>query len=404
MTRITRKLNITVRGAAIAAVLVIFPLALPGLCADMIQIAEDRIPEFSDDLKYADLVGALEQSIAYYERLPGSREFDFGGESYSARRLAEGLRRFKNLVEKEPSADRLNAILRENSSIYQFAEQDDPVRVLFTGYYEPVLDGSRKKTEEFKYPVYSRPGDLVKVDLSKFGVKCSEEIIIGRYTDQGLVPYYDRRTIEKENVLESRAEAIAWTDDPINLFFMHIQGSGKIKMRDGDILRAHYDITNGRPYRSIGKYLIDRGKIGRQEMSMQAIADYIRRNPSEMEEIFFYNPRYVFFEVSDHGPTGSTGAELTPGRSAALDRRVTPPGALLFVSGKKPIWGESGDIENWESFSRFMCSQDSGAAIRGEKRADIFWGAGDYAETTAGHMKHRGYIYFIVVEPDSESF
>ncbi|MCF8110922.1 MAG: MltA domain-containing protein [Desulfobacteraceae bacterium] len=389
---------------AIAVVLVIFFFARPVPCAEMIKVSEEQIPVFSDDLKYADLVSALEQSIAYYERVPGNRKFAFGRDAYNARELAAGLRRFKNFVENKPSEDQLGAFLRENARIYQFAEQGIPVRVLLTGYYEPVLDGSRKKTDEFKYPVYCRPRDLVKIDLSEFGITCSEKFIIGRYTGKGLVQYYDRRTIETEKVLESRADTIAWTDDPINLFFLHVQGSGMIKMRDGDVLRVHYSITNGRPYRSIGEYLIDEGKISRQEMSMQAIARYIKKNPSEMEDIFFYNPRYVFFKVSNHGPTGSTGAELTPGRSAALDRKVTPPGALLFVSGRKPACAESVDIKTWEPFSRFMCSQDAGAAIQGQKRADIFWGAGDYAEAAAGHMKHRGYLYFIVVEPDSESF
>ncbi|MFW6010999.1 MAG: murein transglycosylase A [Desulfosalsimonas sp.] len=396
--------SVPAAAAAVMAMLVIFSFVRPAPCAEMIKVPGERIPLFSDDLKYADLVSALGQSMAYYERLPGGRKFDLGRDSYSARELAAGLRRFKELVEKKPSADQLNAFLRENARIYQFAQQNISVRVLLTGYYEPVLDGSRKKTDKFKYPIYSRPEDLVKVDLSEFGIKCSEKYIIGRYTGQGVVPYYDRRTIETENVLESRAEPIAWTDDPINLFFLHVQGSGMIKMRNGDILRVHYSITNGQPYRSIGKYLIDQGKISRQEMSMQAIARYIRQNPSEMEDVFFYNPRYVFFEVSNHGPTGTTGAKLTPGRSVALDQRVAPPGALLFVSGKKPVCDDSGDIKRWEPFSRFMCSQDSGTAIRGEKRADIFWGAGDYAETAAGHMKHPGYVYFIVVEPDPEPF
>lgn len=135
-------------------------------------------------------------------------------------------------------------------------------------------------------------------------------------------------------------------------------------------------------------------------MSMQAIRDYIRENPLEMHEIFFYNPRYVFFKVSEGGPLGSLGVELTPGRSLALDQKITPSGALLFASAKKPVTDDSGGVDHWEPFSRFMCSQDTGNAIRGAKRADIFWGSGDYAEIAAGYMKHRGRLYFLVIEQD----
>ncbi|MFW6297263.1 MAG: murein transglycosylase A [Desulfosalsimonas sp.] len=392
--------------AAILAAVVLWSLlpARPAFSARMLQVPAESLPGFSDDIDCADLVRALGQSIAYYEKLPGDRRFDFGEDSYCADELAAGMRRFKDFVAKKPSADEINGFIRKNARVYRFEESSSPVRVLFTGYYEPILEGSRKRTHKFKYPVYSRPWDLVQVNLSKFGVNCSEKFIIGRYTGKSLVPYYDRRTIEKENVLESKADTIAWTDDPIELFFLHVQGSGRIKMQKGDILRVQYNVTNGRPYRSIGKYLIDKGKISRQEMSMQAIADYIRQNPSEMEDIFFYNSRYVFFEISQQGPRGSLGVELTAGRSLALDQKITPSGTLVFVSGKRPVCDKSGSIDRWESFSRFMCSQDAGSGIKGEKRADIFWGSGNYAETAAGYMKHRGELYFIVIAPDSESF
>ncbi|MFP4159736.1 MAG: murein transglycosylase A [Desulfobacterales bacterium] len=390
---------------AAAAFLAILLCAYPAAAAEIRQVPSGSLPGLSDDLGCEDLAEAVAQSIAYYERLPQNRKFDFGGDSYSAGQLAAGMKRFKALVEKKPPQSRINEFLRENARVYEFAEQQSPVRVLFTGYYEPRINGSRTRTDEFRYPVYSRPSDLLQADLSDFGIECDENTIIARRQGEKLVPYFDRKTIETKNVLESRAEAIAWTDDPVSLFFLHVQGSGTIKMRNGDTLRVGYDITNGRPYRSIGKYLIDKGEISRQEMSMQAIAGYIRQNPSEMDEIFFYNPRYVFFrETEEKSPRGSLGAKLTPGRSVALDQKITPSGALLFVSGEKPVPGKSGEVESWEPFTRFMCSQDAGSAIRGPKRADIFWGSGEYAKTAAGYMKHRGRLYFIAVEPESGEF
>lgn len=390
---------------AAAVFLAIVLCAQPAAAAQIRQVPADSLPRFSDDLACEDLAEALEQSIAYYERLPENRKFDFGKDSYSAGQLAAGMKRFRALVEKKPQPSRINEFLHENARVYEFAEQQTPVRVLFTGYYEPMINGSSAKTDEFRHPVYSRPGDLLRANLSDFGIECDEDTIIARRKEKKIVPYFDRKTIETKNVLESRAEVIAWTDDPVNLFFLHVQGSGTIKMQNGETLRVGYDITNGRPYRSIGKYLIDKGKISRQEMSMQAIAGYLRQNPSEMDEIFFYNPRYVFFKVTEQkSPRGALGAELTPGRSVALDQKITPSGALLFVSGEKPVRGKSGQIERWEPFTRFMCSQDAGSAIRGPKRADIFWGSGDYAKIAAGYMKHRGRLYFIAVEPESGDF
>ncbi|MGM0787506.1 MAG: MltA domain-containing protein, partial [Thermodesulfobacteriota bacterium] len=271
---------------AAAAFLAILLCAYPAGAAQIRQVAAESLPGFSDDLACEDLAEALEQSIAYYERLPEERKFDFGKDSYSAGQMAAGMKRFKALVEKKPPQSHINEFLRENAKVYEFAEQQAPVRVLFTGYYEPMINGSNVKTDEFRHPVYSRPDDLLQADLSDFGIECDEDTIIARRKGEKLVPYFDRKAIETKNVLESRANAIAWTDDPVDLFFLHVQGSGTIKMQNGDTLRVGYDITNGRPYRSIGKYLIDKGKISRQEMSMQAIAGYLRQNPSEMDEIF----------------------------------------------------------------------------------------------------------------------
>ncbi|MBS3755379.1 MAG: MltA domain-containing protein [Desulfobacterales bacterium] len=388
--------------AGLAALLMLFLPVQPVFCAQITRVAVENYPDFADDLVFDGLDRTIAASIAYYEKLPASREFEFGPDTYTAAELAAGLQRFKEFVRTRPVPLELKRFFKKHARVYAFEEKKQQVRVLFTGYYEPVLAGSPRRSGKYPYPVYARPRDLVHVDLGAFDRQCGKSTVIGRNTGSRVVPYYDRRTIETTDVLESRADVIAWVADPVKRFFLHVQGSGRIVFESGRICRVNYDITNGRPYRSIGRYLIDKGKISREEMSMQAIGDYIRGHPDEMQEIFFYNPRYVFFKEAQDGPFGSLGVKLTPGRSVALDQEITPSGALLFVSAKRPVGDGTGGVDHWQAFSRFMCSQDTGSAIRGPGRADIFWGSGGYAELAAGHMKHRGRLYFLVINPDAK--
>jgi membrane-bound lytic murein transglycosylase A len=221
---------------------------------------------------------------------------------------------------------------------------------------------------------------------------------VGRYTDQTVVPYFDRREIEEENALVGRAEALAWVKDPVDVFFLQIQGSGKIYLDTGDVINVHYHGSNGRPYRSIGTLLIEEQKIPREEMSMQRIRSYLRNHPEEMASIFNYNPSYVFFKIESEGPLGSLNVLLTPGRSIALDRRLFPHAALAFIRTQKPVLNSAGQIDRWVSCRRFVLNQDTGGAIQGPGRADLFWGNGPYAEMAAGHLAHVGELYFLILK------
>ena len=192
---------------------------------------------------------------------------------------------------------------------------------------------------------------------------------------------------------------LAYVKDPIALFFLHVQGSGKVKLQDGNIIHIRYHGKNGRPYRSIGKILIDEGKISNTEMSMQKIHEYLNAHPEEIGRVLNYNPSYVFFNIADDGPYGAINVKLTPERSLAIDRSLFPLSALAFIEVPKPITDKSGNISEWKDCSRFMLNQDTGGAILGAARADIFWGSGDYAEIAAGHLKHRGNLYILVLKP-----
>jgi membrane-bound lytic murein transglycosylase A len=185
-------------------------------------------------------------------------------------------------------------------------------------------------------------------------------------------------------------------NDPIDLFFMHIQGSGKIRLPDGNVMQVSYAQKNGHPYRSIGRYLLDKEKLTSSEMTHQSIKKYLREHPEELSDILNYNKSYVFFRIVENGPIGALGLTLTSGRSIATDLDLFPKGALAFVRLRKPVFDKNGNIKTWEIFSRFVLNQDTGGVIKGPGRVDLFCGTGSDAEMLAGSLKENGELYFLV--------
>lgn len=367
----------------------------------LVRLPPASVPEFSDDLHYDGVLHAVARSLDYLRRLDPDRRFRFGPDDYDARHLIRSLEAFADFVSKTPDTAALNAYLRSHFIAYGSGGRPSDGKVLFTGYYEPLLSGRSAPDAHFRWPVYARPPDLVTADLGAFSSRWEGERIVGRLAGDRLVPYFDREAIDGRGVLNGRAEVLAWVDDPVDLFFLHIQGSGKIFLQSGGSIDVHYHVPNGRPYRSIGKLLIDEEKIPREEMSMQAIREYLRRHPEERERIFFSNPSYVFFQKEEHGPLGSLEVLLTPGRSLATDRRLFPPAALVYIETAKPLVDADGTIRSWQPMARFVLNQDTGGAIRGPGRADLFWGDGPYARLAAGHMQHPGAMVFLVLDPAS---
>jgi membrane-bound lytic murein transglycosylase A len=366
----------------------------------LIRIDPSRYPDFFDDMDYDGLENCIQQSISYLNRIPPTVEFRFGQDVFNTVHMIRSLAHFLNFIRTKPLEDQLIRYIKDNYLVYTSMGSDNPGQVFFTGYYEPVLEGSLKKDATYKFPIYTRPDDLTTVDLSLFSPQFKGEKIVGRYTNQSVVPYYDRKEIENEGLLEDKAEVIAWLKDRIDLFFLQIQGSGKVYLNNGKTIDVHYQATNGQPYRSIGKLLVDEGKIPLEEISMQKIRDYLHHHPEEIETVLNYNPSYVFFKIEQDGPIGCLEVKLTPGRSIALDRRLFPAGGLAFIETKKPWINGDGTIHKWTAFSRFVLNQDTGGAICGPGRADIFWGNGVYAEIAAGHMQEFGSLYFLILKPD----
>ena len=369
----------------------------------LVRIAPGEFPLFEDDMNYDGLAHGILQSLEYMNRLPPDRAFSFGKDRFETPHMIKSLEFFLDFIRGNPSHKALRQFIADHYRVYGSVGSPSPGHVLFTGYYEPVLQGRRKPGPIYKIPVYGRPDDLVSIDLSKFSAEFKGKKLIGRYTGSTIVPYHDRQAIDTGDILRQKSKPLVWIKDPIDLFFLQIQGSGKVILENGDALYLHYHITNGRPYRSIGKLLIKKNKISKDEMSMQKIREYLTGHPSEMREIFNYNPSYVFFKFEKKGPLGSLNVKLSPHRSIATDRRLFPKSALAFINTQKPLIDGNGKIKNWSAFSRFVLNQDTGGAIRGPGRADLFFGCTPDAEVGAGHMQHAGSLYFLILEPDKLS-
>ena len=376
------------------------PIKKPPEETAMVRRSSFSYPDFGDDLELDGLEHSILKSLVYLQRMPADRTYQFGKDRFDAAHLINSLQYFLDFIRTSPSRKELKKFIRSNYNVYQSVGRNQRGEVLFTGYYEPHLSGSLYRNEEYLYPIYALPTDLMKIDLSAFNEKYKGDSIIGRYTGQTVVPYYDRREIDGEDVLVGKAEPLVWVKDPVDVFFLQIQGSGKVFLNTGEVINVHYHGTNGRPYRSIGRLLIEEQKIPKEEMSMQKIRSYLQAHPEEMAPVLNHNPSYVFFKLEPEGPLGYLNVLLTPGRSVALDRRLFPPAALAYVQTKKPVVDSAGQIDSWADCSRFVLNQDTGGAIRGPGRADLFWGNGPYAEIAAGHLAHTGKLYFMILKPN----
>lgn len=264
---------------------------------------------------------------------------------------------------------------------------------LFTGYYEPILPASATPSEGYATPLLARPGDLVSVSLGEFREEYAGERIAGRVVDGRLKPYPSRREIE-DGALAGRGLEIAWMADPVDAFFLQIQGSGRLALDDGGVVRVGYAGQNGHPYTAIGRVLIEEGALTREEVSMQSIRGWLAGNPGEAGRVMNENASYVFFRrLTGDGPIGTQGVAVTPRRSLAVDRRFVPLSVPVWLDTTAPA-ADGGEGET--PLRRLMVAQDTGGAIRGAVRGDVFWGAGDEAGAIAGRMKSRGRYYLLL--------
>ncbi len=264
---------------------------------------------------------------------------------------------------------------------------------LFTGYYEPLLSGARRRGGRYTVPIYGRPDDLVSVDLGLFREDQRGRRIAGRVEDGALRPYPSRDEIER-GALAARAPVIAWVDDAADAFFLHVQGSGRIALDGGGVVRVGYAASNGHAYVSIGRALVERGALSLDEVSLPAIRAWLAAHPGEAREVMALNPSFVFFrELSGDGPVGAQGVALTPGRSLAVDRRFVPLGVPVWLDITAPSADPAAPDR---ALRRLVIAQDTGGAITGPVRGDVYWGFGAEAAAVAGRMKHPGRYYLLL--------
>jgi membrane-bound lytic murein transglycosylase A len=287
----------------------------------------------------------------------------------------------------------VRAFFEQHFTAYQALAPDGTETGVVTGYYEPLLKGSRTPNERDRYPLYAPPDDLLTVDLSELYPELKDKRVRGRLEGKRVVPYWPRGDIETGKAPVAGKELV-FVDDPVEAFFLQVQGSGRVQLAEGGIMRVGYADQNGHPFRSIARVLIERGAIPPNAASMQGIKQWARQHPEELPALLDENPSYVFFRevtldpsATIDGPIGTLGIPLAAGRAIAVDPRSIPLGAPVFLSTTWPL--------SSRPLTRLVLAQDTGGAIRGPLRADFFWGFGEEAAREAGRMKQEGRMWVL---------
>jgi len=352
-----------------------------------------HFPAFHDDLDRQSLLQAANRQATYLQGLPPKNALILAGHAYSPQQLLDSIKYFIQIVEQTNTSQDIGKILQKTFKVYQATGKNKgPVfgQMLVTGYYEPIFEGSLRRENPFLYPLYTQPADLI----------CRKRSLVdktgtGRFKDSAPLPYWTRAEIETRNILAGNE--LVFLKDPFEAFLLHVQGSGKIHLRDGSLRAVCYAASNGQPYRSIGKLLVDEKKMSLAEATLPAIEGYLRKHPGDMMRILHSNPRFIFFRWGDNaGPRGSNNILLTVGRSIAIDQHVLPPGTIGFLISRRPEFDKEGRLVKWLPLQRFVFPQDSGAAIQGAGRVDLFLGDSNEAMLSAGLMKEEGTLYFLL--------
>lgn len=292
------------------------------------------------------------------------------------------------------SKDNPKNFFKHNFTPYKLISEKGDEKGLITGYYEPLLQGSYYKTKRFQYPVYAVPKDLITVDLTEAYPSLENYTLRGKLIGNLLIPYETREEINNTDYRESNVlKPICFVDDKIDLFFLQIQGSGKVELPNGKYINIGYGGQNGRAYYSIGKKLLEEKAISKEDMSLQSIKNWLLAHPDRVDEILNLNQSYIFFNKSSKTATGSLGTELTANRNIAVDRQNIPLGFPVYIHTTNPI--------TQEPINQLMVAADTGGAIKGKIRADFFFGNGPKARELAGKMKQSGELYILLPKAES---
>ena len=352
----------------------------------------DLLPTYTDDHDRASLIHVLESQKHYLESRPESEEISIGSFRVSNDVLFESVNDMLDFLQTNPDHAQLTQFITSNYLFFQAGGRKSKWgrKMLVTGYYEPLFNGSLTKEAPYLTPLYRRPSELVQ----RIGPTGKKEV--GRYdSERNLIDFWTRKEIDTEHHLAGNE--LVYLQDPFDAYLLHVQGSGKIAFPDGSVKAVGFAGANGLTYKSIGKYLVDQKIMKLKEVNIPAIRGYLDKHPDELYPLLHQNPRYIFFQWGDNkGPRGSSGEPLTAGRSIAIDPQALPAGTIAYLKSEKPVLDAKHTIKHWQPMNRFVFPQDSGSAIKGTGRVDVFWGSGDYAKTAANHMAHSGELYFLI--------
>jgi membrane-bound lytic murein transglycosylase A len=347
------------------------------------ELVRAEPPPLTDDIARESLTAAIDRDLEASDRI--------GTVDCPGPVVAQALRSLRQAAAR-PETDLLQYVATRFEFRRSMGRENG---ALFTGYYEPVLAARRRPQAGFVYPLYRRPGDLIEIRLGEFDPAWSDMTIWGHVADGKLAPYYTRRQIDREGALAGRGLELAWLDDPVARYFLQVQGSGVLRWGDGSLAHVGFAGSNGKAYTSIGRLLADEGVLGAEPATAPAIQAYLRAHPERRDDVLFRNERYVFFaEVAD-GPVGRLGVKLTGGRSIAVDPSFYPLGWLAYVETTAPVVDASGKTTGSRPMRRLALMQDTGAAITGPGRADVFFGTGVQSGLEAGSMSERGELYLL---------
>lgn len=343
---------------------------------------------------WASLQPAVERSLEYVKRRPADGlALDKYGQQITWGQMESTLHLLLGLL---PRLDAEPELLTRYFTLLHLEPQP-----LFTGYYEPYIHASPVRTAAYPFPIYGKPADLKSVRLEQFHPRWKGEVLTYRIEGDEIRPYFDREAIDTDKALEGRGLEVAWVQDLADIFFLQVQGSGRLIMPDGSEKHVLYAGKNGREYVSLGRVMKERGLLPPDGISMQSIRAYLDAHPEQESALLNTNPSYVFFRISDEGPYGSINQVLTPWVSLATDRNTLPLGSAMLFTVPRPLpatqeqQAESGKSYVEVPFGGFGLAQDTGGAIK-EHRIDLFSGSGEQAEFIAGHLAAKGSVYLLV--------
>lgn len=350
-------------------------------------------PGLVDDGDKASLLEAASKSRAYLETLKKTT-LNVSDRPVPVAKLKESLDRFMQLVELHHGTSQFDRMLRAEFDLVPARGQDGQGTVHFTAYHLPLLEASLSPDPSYPYPLYQVPDDLQRLELGSFKPSLAGESIVGRVEKGRFLPYHSRASIDS-GALEGRGLEIAWLKDELARFLLMVQGSGLLKLPDGRVVNVNYAGANGRPYTSLGRLLVEAGKIPADRISVPAIREYFRVHPGELRAYLNRNESYVFFRIAEEGPFGVDGIPLTPWRSIATDKKYFPSGAIAFVVYPRALQS-NGKVVGWKPSTRFMLDQDTGGAIKGPGRVDLYLGGGEEADLIAGQVNGTGQLYYLI--------